>query len=108
MAGVKGKSGGKRPGAGRPYKTEGCITKVMRVPSYMKESIETLIRVQSDWLSEDEERKPVGYLDEAEEKKRKDLIQDLECIIDYEKKRLEKAKLQSRKQEEDKRQLKLF
>ena len=74
----------------------------------MKESIETLIRVQSDWLSEDEERKPVGYLDEAEEKKRKDLIQDLECIIDYEKKRLEKAKLQSRKQEEDKRQLKLF
>lgn len=108
MAGVKGKSGGKRSGAGRPFKTEGCITKVMRVPSYMKSQIETLIRVQAEWLSEYEERKPVGYLDEAEEKKRKDLIQELEGIISYEKKRLEKAMLQSKRQEEDKRQLKLF
>lgn len=108
MAGVKGKSGGKRPGAGRPCKSEGCPTKVMRVPSYMKNKIETLIRVQAEWLSEDETKKPVGYLDEAEEKKRKDLIQDLEAVIAYEKKRLEKVMLQSRKQEEDKRQLKLF
>lgn len=108
MAGVKGKSGGKRPGAGRPCKSEGCPTKVMRVPSYMKNKIETLIRVQAEWLSEDETKKPVGYLDEAEEKKRKDLIQDLEAVIAYEKKRLEKAMLQSRKQEEEKRQLKLF
>lgn len=108
MAGVKGKSGGKRPGAGRPCKSEGCPTKVMRVPSYMKNKIETLIRVQAEWLSEDETKKPVGYLDEAEEKKRKDLIQDLEAVIAYEKKRLEKAMLQSRKQKEDKRQLKLF
>ncbi len=80
----------------------------MRVPSYMKNKIETLIRVKSEWLSEDEERKPVGYLDEAEEKKRKELVQDLECIILYEKIRLEKAMLQSKRQEEDKRQLKLF
>lgn len=101
MAGVKGKSGGKRPGAGHPYKIEGCPTKVMRVPGYMKGRIETLIRVQAEWLSEDETKKPVGYLDEAEEKKRKDLIQDLECIIDYEKKRLEKAMLQSKTQEEE-------
>ena len=108
MAGVKGKSGGKRLGAGRPYKTEGCITKVMRVPSYMKERIETLIRVQAEWISEDEEKKPVGYLDEAEEKKRKDLIQDLECIIDYEKKRLEKARKLARQQEEDRKQMRLF
>lgn len=108
MAGVKGKSGGKRPGAGRPYKTEGCITKVMRVPSYMKERIETLIRVQAEWISEDEEKKPIGYLDEAEEKKRKDLIQDLECIIDYEKKRLEKARKLARQQEEDRKQMRLF
>ena len=108
MAGVKGKSGGKRPGAGRPYKTEGCITKVMRVPSYMKERIETLIRVQAEWISEDEEKKPIGYLDEAEEKKRKDLIQDLECIIDYEKKRLEKARKLARQQEEDRMQMRLF
>ena len=50
MAGVKGKSGGKRPGAGRPCKSEGCPTKVMRVPSYMKNKIETLIRVKSEWL----------------------------------------------------------
>ncbi|EJW99655.1 hypothetical protein EVA_12235 [gut metagenome] len=45
MAGVKGKSGGRRTGAGRPSKTEGCATKVMRVPGYMKDRIETLIRV---------------------------------------------------------------
>ena len=108
MAGVKGKSGGKRPGAGRPYKTEGCITKVMRVPSYMKERIETLIRVQAEWISEDEEKKPVGYLDDTEEKKRKDLIQDLECIIDYEKKRLEKARKLARQKEEDRLQMRLF
>ena len=108
MAGVKGNSGGKRPGAGRPCKSEGCPTKVMRVPSYMKNKIETLIRVKSEWLSEDEERKPVGYLDEAEEKKRKELVQDLECIILYEKIRLEKARNLVKQQEEDKRQLKLF
>lgn len=103
MAGVKGKSGGKRPGSGRPFKTEGCVTKVMRVPSYMKGRIETLIRVQAEWLSEDETKKPVGYLDEAEEKKRKDLVQDLEAVVAYEKKRLEKAMLQSKRQEEDKK-----
>lgn len=108
MAGVKGKSGGKRPGAGRPCKSEGCSTKVMRVPSYMKNKIETLIRVKSEWISEDEGNKPVGYLDEAEEKMRKDLVQDLEAVVAYEKKRLEKAMLQSKRQEEDKRQLKLF
>lgn len=108
MAGVKGKSGGKRSGAGHPYKIKGCPTKVMRVPSYMKESIEMLIRVQAEWLSEDEERKPVGYLDEAEEKKRKDLIQGLESIISYEKKRLEKARKLARQQEEDRLQMRLF
>ncbi len=108
MAGVKGKSGGKRPGAGHPYKIEGCPTKVMRVPGYMKGRIETLIRVQAEWLSEDETKKPVGYLDEAEEKKRKDLIQDLECIIDYEKKRLEKARKLARQKEEDRLQMRLF
>lgn len=108
MAGVRGKSGGKRPGAGRPCKSEGCPTKVIRVPSYMKGKIETLIRVQAEWLSEDESNKPVGYLGEAEEKKRKDLVQDLEAVVAYEKKRLEKAMLQSKRQEGDKRQLKLF
>lgn len=108
MAGVKGKSGGKRLGAGRPCKSEGCPTKVMRVPSYMKGRIETLIRVQAEWLSEDETKKPVGYLDEAEEKKRKELVQDLECIILYEKTRLERARNLIKQQKEDKRQLKLF
>ena len=55
MAGVKGRSGGRRPGAGRPFKTEGffqegCTTKVMRVPGYMKDRIETLFRVQAEWI----------------------------------------------------------
>ena len=108
MAGVKGRSGGRRPGSGRPFKTEGCVTKVMRVPSYMKESIETLIRVQAEWLSEDEEMKPVGYLDEAEEKRRRRLIQDLEAVVSYEKSRLARAYRQKMAEEEDKRQLKLF
>ena len=54
----------------------------------MKNKIETLILVQAEWISEDEERNPVGYLGEAEEKKRKELVQDLECIILYEKNRL--------------------
>ena len=108
MAGVKGKSGGKRPGAGRPCKSEGCPTKVMRVPSYMKGRIETLIRVQAEWLSEDETKKSVGYLDEAEEKMRRELVQDLECIILYEKKRLEKARNLAKQQEEDRLQMKLF
>lgn len=108
MAGVKGRSGGKRTGAGRPFKTEGCATKVMRVPSYMKESIETLIRVQAEWLSEDEKSQPIGYLDEAEEKRRRRLIQDLEAVVSYEKSRLVRAYRQKMAEEEDKRQLKLF
>ena len=108
MAGVKGRSGGRRTGAGRPFKTEGCATKVMRVPSYMKESIETLIRVQAEWLSEDEKSQPIGYLDEAEEKMRRELVQDLECIVLYEKIRLEKARNLVKQQEEDKRQMRLF
>lgn len=108
MAGVKGKSGGKRLGAGRPCKSEGCPTKVMRVPSYMKNKIETLIRVKSEWLSEDEGNKPVGYLDEAEEKMRKELVQDLECIVLYEKIRLEKARKLVKQQEENRLQMKLF
>ena len=108
MAGVKGRSGGRRTGAGRPFKTEGCVTKVMRVPSYMKEFIETLIRVQAEWLSEDETKKSVGYLDEAEEKKRRRLIQDLEAVVSYEKSRLARAYQLKLAEEEDRRQLKLF
>lgn len=80
----------------------------MRVPSYMKESIETLIRVQAEWLSEDEKSQPIGYLDEAEEKRRRRLIQDLEAVVSYEKSRLARAYRQKMAEEEDKRQLKLF
>ena len=84
------------------------MTKVMRVPSYMKEFIETLIRVQAEWLSEDETKKSVGYLDEAEEKKRRRLIQDLEAVVSYEKSRLARAYQLKLAEEEDRRQLKLF
>lgn len=106
MTGVKGKSGGKRPGAGRPCKS-GCVTKVMRVPSYMKQDIETFIEIQTEWLS-DEEKKPVSYLDEVEEKRRRDFISNLESLIYYEKKRLARAYQLKIREEEDKRQLKLF
>ncbi|MDB1077503.1 hypothetical protein PL757_20515 [Phocaeicola vulgatus] len=105
MAGVKGKSGGRRPGAGRPCKS-GCVTKVMRVPSYMKQDIETFIEIQTEWLS-DEDKKPIGYLDEVEEKRRRDFISNIESLIYYEKKRLARA-YQLKISEEDKRQLKLF
>jgi len=108
MAGVKGKCGGRRPGAGRPCKIKGCATKVMRVPGNMKNWIETLIRIQAECLSEDKREKPVGYLDEEEEKKRKDLIQNLESIVEYEKKRLAKAHQLKMAEEEDKLQMKLF
>ena len=74
----------------------------------MKESIKTLIRVQAEWLSEDEERKPVVYLDEAEEKRWRRLIQDLEAVVSYEKSRLARSYRQKMAEEEDKRQLKLF
>lgn len=105
MAGVKGKSGGRRPGAGRPCKS-GCVTKVMRVPSYMKQDIETFIEIQTEWLS-DEDKKPIGYLDEVEEKRRRDFISNLESLIYYETKRLARA-YQLKISEVDKRQLKLF
>ena len=108
MAGVGGRNGGRRTGAGRPFKTEGCATVVMRMPSYMKESIETLIRVQAEWLSEDEKSQPIGYLNEAEEKRRRRLIQDLEAVVSYEKNRLVRAYQLKLAEEEDRRQLKLF
>lgn len=73
----------------------------------MKDRIETLIRMQAEWLS-DETARPVGYLDEAEEKKRRALIQDLECIISYEKKRLARAYQLKLAEEEDRMQMRLF
>ncbi|EJW91068.1 hypothetical protein EVA_20823 [gut metagenome] len=47
-------------------------------------------------------------MDEEEEKKRKDLIQNLESIVEYEKKRLAKAHQLKMAEEEDKLQMKLF
>ena len=79
----------------------------MRVPSYMKQDIETFIEIQTEWLS-DEEKKPVSYLDEVEEKRRRDFISNLESLIYYEKKRLARAYQLKIREEEDKRQLKLF
>ncbi len=74
----------------------------------MKDRIETLIRVQAEWISEDEKSRPIGYLNETEEKKRRALIQNLEGIVSYEKKRLARAYQLKLAEEEDRRQLKLF
>lgn len=51
MAGVKGRSGGKRPGAGRPPKYNDCPTKVMRVPKNMAGHIRSLLDLADDWVN---------------------------------------------------------
>lgn len=92
----KSKRGGKRPGAGRPYKTEGCRTVVMRVPEYLKSEIAVYIRMQADMI---EDKLDMGFLDELDEKKRASLIDTMKCMIWFEEKRLEQAKDRTEKQQ---------
>lgn len=92
----KSKRGGKRPGAGRPYKTEGCRTVVMRVPEYLKSEIAVYIRMQADMI---EDKLDMGFLDELDEKKRASLVDTMKCMIWFEEKRLEQAKNRTEKQQ---------
>ena len=92
----KSKRGGKRPGAGRPYKTEGCRTVVMRVPEYLKSEIAVYIRMQADMI---EDKLDMGFQDELDEKKRASLIDTMKCMIWFEEKRLEQAKNRTEKQQ---------
>ena len=81
------------------------------MPRGQRKSLEEKIQAKQELINalnirmESEQRE----LEELfEQKKRKELVQDLECIILYEKTRLERARNLIKQQKEDKRQLKLF
>jgi hypothetical protein len=67
MAGKKGRSGGKRPGAGRPPKYNDCPTKVMRVPKNMAGHIRSLLDLADEFCNYAEDPK-LCVLAEADEK----------------------------------------
>ena len=107
MAGVKGRSGGKRPGAGRPPKYNDCPTKVMRVPTYMAGHIRSLLDLADDWVNYAKNPK-LCVLDEADEKKRKELMDLMSNLIDYENLRRQKLRESAENHKLDKYLIPLF
>ncbi|WP_317347487.1 hypothetical protein [Blautia argi] len=107
MAGVKGRSGGKRPGAGRPPKYNDCPTKVMRVPTYMAGHIRSLLDLADDWVNYAKKPK-VCMLDEADEKKRKELVDLMSSMIDYENQRQRELRESAENHKLDKYMIPLF
>lgn len=107
MAGVKGRSGGKRPGAGRPPKYNNCPTKVMRVPTYMAGHIRSLLDLADDWVNYAKNPK-VCMLDEADEKKRKELVDLMSSMIDYENQRQRELRESAENHKLDKYLIPLF
>lgn len=83
MAGKKGRSGGKRPGAGRPPKYNDCPTKVMRVPKNMAGHIRSLLDLADEWTNYAEDPKLCVLADAAEEK-RKELVDLMANLIVFE------------------------
>ena len=107
MAGVKGRSGGKRPGAGRPPKYNDCPTKVMRVPKNMAGHIRTLLDLAEEWCNYAEEPK-LCVLAAADEKKRKELVDLMSNLIAYENNRQEKLQEYEENHKLDKYMIPLF
>lgn len=107
MAGVKGRSGGKRPGAGRPPRYNDCPTKVMRVPTYLAGHIRTLLDLAEEWTNCAEDPK-LCVLGESDEKKRKELVEFLSSLIEYEKHRQEKLQKTEENHKIDKYIIPLF
>ena len=107
MAGGKGRSGGKRPGAGRPPKYNDCPTKVMRVPTYMAGHIRSLLDLADDWVNYAKKPK-VCMLDEADEKKRKELVDLMSSMIDYENQRQRELRESAENHKLDKYMIPLF
>lgn len=107
MAGKKGRSGGKRPGAGRPPKYNDCPTKVMRVPTYMAGHIRSLLDLADDWVNYAKKPK-VCMLDEADEKKRKELVDLMSSMIDYENQRQRELRESAENHKLDKYMIPLF
>lgn len=98
--------GGKRDGAGRPCKSAGLHTKVMRVPDLMSKNVKTLIKVQIEQLYNPNH---TCYYSEQEEQQRRELISSLESIIRYEKERLSNVyKIMKAEENSSKQLLTLF
>lgn len=95
MAGKKGRSGGKRPGAGRPPKYNDCPTKVMRVPKNMAGHIRSLLDLADEFCNYAEDPK-LCVLAEADEKKRKELVDLMANLIVFE--HIRQRKLQEYKE----------
>lgn len=107
MAGVKGKSGGKRPGAGRPPKYNDCPTKVMRVPTYLAGHIRSLLDLADEFCNYAEDPK-LCVLAEADEKKRKELVDLMSSMIDYENQRQRELRESAENHKLDKYMIPLF
>lgn len=108
MAGVKGKSGGKRPGAGRPPKYNDCPTKVMRVPTYLAGHIRSLLDLAEEFTNYYAEDPKLCMLDEADEKKRKELVDLMSSMIDYENQRQRELRESAENHKLDKYMIPLF
>lgn len=107
MAGVKGRSGGKRPGAGRPPKYNDCPTKVMRVPTYLAGHIRSLLDLADEFCNYAEDPK-LCVLAEADEKKRKELVDLMSSMIDYENQRQRELRESAENHKLDKYMIPLF
>lgn len=108
MAGVKGRSGGKRPGAGRPPKYNDCPTKVMRVPTYLAGHIRSLLDLAEEFTNYYAEDPKLCMLDEADEKKRKELVDLMSSMIDYENQRQRELRESAENHKLDKYMIPLF
>ena len=108
MAGVKGRSGGKRPGAGRPPKYNDCPTKVMRVPTYLAGHIRSLLDLAEEFTNYYAEDPKLCVLAEADEKKRKELVDLMSNLIAYENNRQEKLQEYEENHKLDKYMIPLF
>ena len=107
MTGEKKKRGGARPGAGRPSKYKDCPTKVMRVPTYMAAYIRSLLDLADEWTNYTEVPK-LCVLEEADEKKRKELVGLMSNLIDYENLRRQKLRESAENHKLDKYLIPLF
>lgn len=107
MAGKKGRSGGKRPGAGRPPKYNDCPTKVMRVPTYLAGHIRSLLDLADEFCNYAEDPK-LCVLAEADEKKRKELVDLMSSMIDYENQRQRELRESAENHKLDKYMIPLF
>lgn len=85
----QGNRGGRRAGAGRPCKVEGCPTVVMRIPGSLKDAVTAYVKLQADAIAAERGR-TVTPPTEDEERVRRRLVRDMESLLAYERQRLSK------------------